>query len=256
MVAVTLTYLPRPPPSSRRRPPARSSKIFGLTRPSSLSRYMVSMRPFKPSWRTRNFLMASARAACSVRSDSRTVSASHWRIASGITRSPRTPANSVVSTSCRVYGSGHFPRLPVQRSEERRVGSDWSSDVCSSDLPLEDRLGDHQISQDAGELGGEYLLPGVWLWALSPVAGTVIVDIAPFFQFTDEVAPAMTAMDQTGERKIVFDLPGLVLDPRIEQLLNAFPTRAAHQWLMGTLVGYSIPVEFTHVQTVAKDLMD
>src|ERR1039458_211565 len=29
--------------------------------PSSLSRYMVSMRPFKPSWRTRNFLMASAR---------------------------------------------------------------------------------------------------------------------------------------------------------------------------------------------------
>src|ERR1039458_7206247 len=59
-----------------------------------------------------------------------------------------------------------------------------------------------------------------------------------------------------GERKIVFDLPGLVLDPRIEQLLNAFPTRAAHQWLMGTLVGYSIPVEFTHVQTVAKDLMD
>jgi hypothetical protein len=25
---------------------------------------------------------------------------------------------------------------------------------------------------------------------------------------------------------------------------------------MGTLVGYSIPVEFTHVQTVAKDLMD
>src|ERR1039458_8829545 len=46
------------------------------------------------------------------------------------------------------------------------------------------------------------------------------------------------------------------VDPRIEQLLNAFPTRAAHQWLMGTLVGYSIPVEFTHVQTVAKDLMD
>src|ERR1035441_4862990 len=29
----------------------------------------------------------------------------------------------------------------ASRSEERRVGSDWSSDVCSSDLPLKQHAG-------------------------------------------------------------------------------------------------------------------
>jgi len=66
----------------------------------------------------------------------------------------------------------------------------------------------------------------------------------------------MTAMHQTGERKIVLDLPGLILDPRTQQLLNVFSTRPAHQGFMGTLVGDSVPFEFTHVQAVAKDLVD
>src|ERR1039458_3525739 len=49
------------------------------------------------------------------------------------------------------------------RSEERRVGSDWSSDVCSSDLVVHDHhgvlliedLGDPGVDQMVEDLGGE-----------------------------------------------------------------------------------------------------
>jgi len=88
--------------------------IWGELDPPSDTLYLFSECVRDWSYRPLSFLMLSARAACSVRSESGTTSPSHSRMAGGIIRSWRTLANLPDSTSSRVYGSGHFPRLPVQ----------------------------------------------------------------------------------------------------------------------------------------------
>ena len=79
---------------SRRKAAACLSKNSCVIRPSSLSIYMVPMRASIWSWRACSFLMVSARAACSVRSEFRTASPSQSRIACGIMSSCNRLANS------------------------------------------------------------------------------------------------------------------------------------------------------------------
>src|SRR5476649_2702300 len=67
--------------------------------------------------------------------------------------SPRSPVRMRTASSTGI--TKIFPS-PTSRSEERRVGKecrsrcDWSSDVCSSDLPLGLKVADDDVTALAG----------------------------------------------------------------------------------------------------------
>ena len=58
----------------------------------------------------------------------------------------------------------------------------------------------------------------------------------------------MAAVDQSGIREVVLHFPGPVLGARIQQHLNALPTFAGDQRLVGARVHPAVPIEVAGVQ--------
>ena len=82
--------------------------------------------------------------------------------------------------------------------------------------PLKYRRRDDQLAQEGGEAAREDFLARIRLRALSSVAGAMVVNVPPLLQFADKQATAMSAVDQPGERQLVFHLAGAIRGTSIQ----------------------------------------
>ena len=121
--------------------------------------------------------------------------------------------------------------------------------------PVQHLFVEGELTQDLPKPLLEDFLPNVGFRAFPLVARAVIVDVLPLLDISNHGATAVAALDQARESKIVLGSAMALSMAAVQDVLHLVPELTRNDRLVGTLVDATVPVEFAHVDALAKDLV-
>jgi hypothetical protein len=82
----------------------------------------------------------------------------------------------------------------------------------------------------------------------------MVVDVLSRLQLADELASAVSATNESGEREVVPDAVLSGFNALVDEGLDSVPGLATNKRFMPAWIGHSVPVEITGIDPLAQDL--
>ena len=83
----------------------------------------------------------------------------------------------------------------------------------------------------------------------------MVVDVLSLLQLADELASAVSATNESGEREVVPDAVLSGFNALVDEGLDSVPCLAADKRFMPACIRHSVPIEIAGIEPLSQDLV-